>query len=65
MFKKLFLNRNAAVILFTLFFVNTGFENIYPALTNNQITSENKKYSFVIKWNEPSRLFELHSTGNS
>jgi hypothetical protein len=65
MFKTLFFNRKISVILYTLLVVITGFNNLYPALTNNNIISEDKRYLFMIKWNEPSKLIELRSTGNS
>jgi len=65
MFKTLFFNRKIFVIIFTLLTVITVFNNLYPALTGNNIISEDKRYLFMIKWNEPSKLIELPSTGNS
>lgn len=65
MFQILFFNRKISVMLFTILLLVTGFNNLYPALTENNIISEDKRYLFMIKWNEPSKLIELTSTGNS
>lgn len=65
MFKTLSFNGKISVIIYTLLLVITGYNNLYPALTENNIISEDKRYLFMIKWNEPSKLIELPTSGNS
>jgi len=61
---KLYFMRNTFFPLFTLLFLFAGSGSSYAAKTDNQITSEDKNYAFVIKWNEPSKLIELPSAGS-